>query len=128
MSKDMIIGGILGIIIGFVLSKVIKIIKLTRYQNDVARTLIDCLKYENELIRDTGEENMIEYTTKRKGKDYAVYYYGQIYHMLTGASHQDSEPQTVEVVNALRSFLSEALKRDVEEFKENRDKKAKKKK
>jgi len=117
---DKVILVIMGIVIGFVISKIVKFFSLGKYHKEVADALISCLETENEYVKELGSDSIISYTIEKKGIDYAIYYYGQIYHLLSGAQIKDEHQK--EVVNALYLFLSKAMSKEIEEYKKEREK------
>jgi len=124
MSTREIIFTVIGIVVGFIVSKIIKIVNLNAQRKAIQRTLVDCLKYENELTKQLGASDMIEFTAKNKGKDFAIYYYGEIYRSLARSLTKKTDEKTVEIVNALGTFLSVALQNDIKEYQEAKKAKA----
>lgn len=104
-----------GVIAGFLVSKLFKVIQLYRYHKDVADALLRCLNTENDYAQALGKNSMIEYTIETKGLQYAIFYYGSIYKLLTGQYRKANEVEKVQI--ALGEFLHEAMKEDIESYK-----------
>lgn len=104
-----------GAVCGLFLSKLMKTVQLYKYHKEVSDTLLRCLNIENDYAKALGKNSMIEYMIEERGLSYAVFYYGSIYHLLSGQYKKDEHTEKVEY--ALAEFLREAMHDEIEEYK-----------
>ena len=110
-----ILVSIVSLIIGFFLAKIIKMINIDKYNEEVSDVLIKSMELENEYAKRIGEKSMIDYTIETKGLDFAIYYYGSIYKILLSLKKKDDHIKKIE--DSLGLFLKEALKQEIDEYK-----------
>ncbi len=123
---EICIAVIAGILIGFLLAKLLKIVRLNQYHKEVADTLLRCMEMENEYAQALGEKSMIEYTIKKKGMQFGILHFGSVYHLISAIPKKEESVSKVE--EAMGLFLHEALRDDIEKYRREREERKKDKK
>lgn len=113
-----VIGAAVGIVIGFLLAKMIR---ANRFHKDVAGVLLRCLEMEEAQAAALGKTSMIDYVVEEKGMDYAIVHYGNIYHILRGIPQKEEKLNQVE--EAIGQFLQHAMRKDIERYRQERTEK-----
>ena len=97
---------IISFVIGFSLCMLISTKLKRKWDKEYADTIVMVLQEQFECMEHSGAQSGIHYMLDEKGLDYTIYYFGKVYTLI----------QNIE--KSLKTFLSGALAKDIQEYKE----------
>lgn len=111
-----VIAALVGALVGFVIARFIKV---KGFHKDVAQMLCECMELEEHQAVLLGKASMIDAVIEKRGMDYAVMHYGNIYHILRGMPKKDEK--LLQIETAIGVFLQQAMHEDIEKYKNARE-------
>ncbi|MCQ4795309.1 hypothetical protein NE604_06620 [Anaerofustis stercorihominis] len=107
---------IISFVIGFSLCMLISTKLKRKWDKEYADTLVMVLQEQFECAKHSGAQSGIHYMLDEKGLDYTIYYFGKVYTLIHSVKNKSESQQNIE--KSLKTFLSGALAKDIQEYKE----------